>query len=148
MSALIRVRLERPTARHRARFLAAVRRSRRLHSPWVSPPASTATYAAYLRRLGRLAHEQGRRVIRAPVGEVNVATRMRSENAPVGGEGNGGVILTEMHLGRDAPVGAAIILQLLLEEKKSLDEVQKLTDEFIHKLEAVALAKEQEILKV
>jgi len=34
------------------------------------------------------------------------------------------------------------------EEKKSLDEVQKLTDEFIHKLEAVALTKEQEILKV
>jgi ribosome recycling factor len=34
------------------------------------------------------------------------------------------------------------------EEKKSLDEVQKLTDEFIHKLEAVASAKEQEILKV
>lgn len=34
------------------------------------------------------------------------------------------------------------------EEKKSLDEVQKLTDEFIRKLESVALAKEQEILKV
>jgi ribosome recycling factor len=34
------------------------------------------------------------------------------------------------------------------EEKKSLDEVQKLTDEFIRKLEAVALSKEQEILKV
>src|SRR5678816_4144829 len=33
------------------------------------------------------------------------------------------------------------------EEKKSLDEVQKLTDEFIHKLENVALTKEQEILK-
>ena len=70
-----------------------------------------------------IAHEQDRRVIRAPVGEVNVATRMRSENAPVGGEGNGGVILTEMHLGRDAPVGAAIILQLLLEEKKKLSQI-------------------------
>jgi ribosome recycling factor len=34
------------------------------------------------------------------------------------------------------------------EEKKSLDEVQKLTDEFIRKLEDVAAAKEQEILKV
>jgi ribosome recycling factor len=34
------------------------------------------------------------------------------------------------------------------EEKKSLEEVQKLTDEFIHKLESVASAKEQEILKV
>ena len=42
MSAPTRVRLERPTARHRARFLAAVRRSRRLHAPWVSPPASAA----------------------------------------------------------------------------------------------------------
>ena len=70
-----------------------------------------------------IAHEQNRRVIRAPVGEVNVATRMRSENAPVGGEGNGGVILTEMHLGRDAPVGAAIILQLLLEENKPLSQI-------------------------
>jgi phosphomannomutase len=70
-----------------------------------------------------IAREQGRKVIRAPVGEVNVATRMRAENAPVGGEGNGGVILTEMHLGRDAPVGAALILQLLLEEGRPLSEI-------------------------
>ena len=63
-----------------------------------------------------IAHEAGTRVIRAPVGEVNVATRMRAENAPIGGEGNGGVILSELHLGRDAPVGAALMLQLLLEE--------------------------------
>jgi phosphomannomutase len=70
-----------------------------------------------------IAQEQNRRVIRAPVGEVNVATRMRSENAPVGGEGNGGVILSEVHLGRDAPLGAALILQLLLEEGKSLSEI-------------------------
>src|SRR5687768_4198487 len=62
-----------------------------------------------------IAHEAGSRVIRAPVGEVNVATRMRAENAPIGGEGNGGVILSELHLGRDAPVGAALMLQLLLE---------------------------------
>ena len=70
-----------------------------------------------------IAHEQKRKVIRAPVGEVNVATRMRSENAPIGGEGNGGVILTELHLGRDAPLGAALMLQLLLEEAKPLSEI-------------------------
>ena len=63
------------------------------------------------------------RVIRAPVGEVNVALRMRAERAAVGGEGNGGVILPEMHLGRDAPVGAALLLQLLLEEDRPLSEV-------------------------
>ena len=62
-----------------------------------------------------IAAEAGSRVIRAPVGEVNVATRMRAENAPIGGEGNGGVILSELHLGRDAPVGAALMLQLLLD---------------------------------
>ena len=75
------------------------------------------------RILDDIAAEQKRKVIRAPVGEVNVATRMRSEKAPVGGEGNGGVILTEMHLGRDAPVGAALILQLLLEESRSLSAI-------------------------
>ena len=63
------------------------------------------------------------RVIRAPVGEVNVAVRMREERAAIGGEGNGGVILPEMHLGRDAPVGAALLLQLLLEENRPLSEV-------------------------
>jgi phosphomannomutase len=62
-------------------------------------------------------------VLRAPVGEVNVAVRMRDERAPIGGEGNGGVILSEMHLGRDAPVGAALVLQLLHEENRSLSEI-------------------------
>jgi phosphomannomutase len=72
-----------------------------------------------------IAVEAGSRVIRAPVGEVNVATRMRAEGAPIGGEGNGGVILSELHLGRDAPVGAALILQLLLEEgeKRPLSKI-------------------------
>ena len=40
-----------------------------------------------------VAAEAGSPVIRAPVGEVNVAIRMRAEGAPVGGEGNGGVIV-------------------------------------------------------
>jgi len=70
-----------------------------------------------------IAREQNRKVVRAPVGEVNVATRMRSENAAIGGEGNGGVILPELHLGRDAPVGAALILQLLHEESASLSAI-------------------------
>jgi len=70
-----------------------------------------------------VATEQRRTVIRTPVGEVNVATRMRTEKAPVGGEGNGGVILSELHLGRDAPVGAALILQLLHEEGRPLSAI-------------------------
>jgi phosphomannomutase len=62
-------------------------------------------------------------VIRAPVGEVNVAVRMRDDRAAIGGEGNGGVILPEVHLGRDAPVGAALLLQLLHEEGRPLSKI-------------------------
>jgi phosphomannomutase len=67
-----------------------------------------------------MAAEYGSEVIRAPVGEVNVAVRMRDEGAVVGGEGNGGVILPELHLGRDAPLAAALMLQLLVDEGPSL----------------------------
>ncbi len=59
-------------------------------------------------------------VERAPVGEVNVAVRMREKAAVVGGEGNGGVILSALHLGRDAPLAAALALQLLAEEALGL----------------------------
>jgi phosphomannomutase len=73
--------------------------------------------------LDDVASEAGSTVIRAPVGEVNVAVRMRDERAPVGGEGNGGVILRELHLGRDAPVGVALVLQLLLEDDTPLSAI-------------------------
>jgi len=62
----------------------------------------------------------GSSLTRAPVGEINVAAKMRDMNAVVGGEGNGGVILPEVHLGRDAPVGIALVLQLLAETGKTV----------------------------
>jgi len=75
------------------------------------------------RILDDVASESGARVIRAPVGEVNVAARMRVEGAAIGGEGNGGVILSELHLGRDAPVAAALVLQMLAEDGDPLSAV-------------------------
>jgi phosphomannomutase len=67
-----------------------------------------------------MAAEFGSEVIRAPVGEVNVAVRMRDTGAVIGGEGNGGVILPELHLGRDAPLAAALMLQELVDEGPGL----------------------------
>jgi phosphomannomutase len=52
---------------------------------------------------------------RTKVGEINVAEKMREMDAVIGGEGNGGVILPEVHLGRDAPVAVALTLQQLAE---------------------------------
>jgi phosphomannomutase len=65
----------------------------------------------------------GAPMVRTPVGEVNVAVAMRDQRSPIGGEGNGGVILPEIHLGRDAPVGAALLLQLLHEENTALSRI-------------------------
>ena len=70
-----------------------------------------------------MAAEFGGSVLRSPVGEVNVAVKMRDAGAVVGGEGNGGVILPELHLGRDAPLAAALILQLLVDEGPALSGI-------------------------
>ena len=51
-----RVRLAKPSVRWLRAFVAAVRRSRKLHAAWVSPPATPAAYRAYLRRLRRTSH--------------------------------------------------------------------------------------------
>ncbi len=75
------------------------------------------------RVLDDAAAEHGQRVVRAPVGEVNVAVRIRSESAVIGGEGNGGVILPELHLGRDAPLGVALLLQMLVDDPRSISQV-------------------------
>jgi phosphomannomutase len=53
------------------------------------------------------------------VGEVNVVTTMKAENAVIGGEGNGGIIYPDLHFGRDALVGIALFLTHLARFGKS-----------------------------
>ncbi len=62
----------------------------------------------------------GAKTLRAAVGEINVVRRMLAEDAVVGGEGNGGVIVPALHHTRDALVGAALVLQHLVDEGLSL----------------------------
>ncbi len=69
------------------------------------------------------AREFGVEVERAPVGEANVVGRMASAGAVVGGEGNGGVILPEVHLGRDAPVAATLALALLASRRAAVSAI-------------------------
>jgi phosphomannomutase len=65
----------------------------------------------------------GARFIRAPVGEANVARTIRDERAVIGGEGNGGVMLPQLHIGRDAPLGVALILHLLAQTGVTLSRL-------------------------
>ncbi|MBN1968395.1 MAG: phosphoglucosamine mutase [Candidatus Delongbacteria bacterium] len=65
----------------------------------------------------------GQKIFKAKVGEVNVSKKMIREKCIIGGEGNGGVILPEIHPGRDAVVGAALILQYLLEKERFITDI-------------------------
>lgn len=69
------------------------------------------------------ARRHGSRAIRTPVGEANVAAGMEEHDAPVGGEGNGGVMLAELHATRDAPLAAALVTQLLSERGEGLEDL-------------------------
>ena len=53
------------------------------------------------------------------VGEVNVVAKMKEVNAVIGGEGNGGIIVPELHYGRDALVGIALFLSHLAHSGRS-----------------------------
>jgi phosphomannomutase len=54
------------------------------------------------------------------VGEVNVVEKMKEVKAVIGGEGNGGVIYPELHYGRDALVGVALMLTYLTKQQVKL----------------------------
>ena len=58
------------------------------------------------------------------VGEAHVVAKMKEVGSPIGGEGNGGVILPELHYGRDALVGIALILSYMTTSGKSLGELR------------------------
>jgi phosphomannomutase len=69
------------------------------------------------------AREVGAEVVRTPVGEVYVARAILRLAADIGGEGNGGVMYPALHVGRDAPVGAALVLELLAREGRRVSEL-------------------------
>lgn len=64
-------------------------------------------------------------LFKTKVGEINVSQRMIEVDAIIGGEGNGGVILPEVHPGRDAAVGVALILQFLAESGGSMSQLKQ-----------------------
>lgn len=73
-------------------------------------PGSVVTNLSTSARLEAVAKRHDQKVYRTPVGEANVVAGIREHEARIGGEGNGGVILPALHLGRDAPCGVALIL--------------------------------------
>ena len=70
-----------------------------------------------------IAHRYNSTVERSSVGEINVVEKMKELSSSIGGEGNGGVILEESHLGRDSLVASILILNHLAQSNLSIDKI-------------------------
>ena len=86
---------------------------------------NTVSNLSSTRALRDVTAKHGGTYTASSVGEVNVVAAMKANNAIIGGEGNGGIILPESHYGRDALVGIALFLSLLSEKQISVSALKK-----------------------
>ncbi len=80
------------------------------------------------------------RLTRARVGEINVVEEMMKGGARIGGEGNGGVISPEVHLGRDSLVGIGYVLEMMAERSKKISELVAGLPHYVMKKGSIKLA--------
>jgi phosphomannomutase len=82
-------------------------------------PGNTVSNLSSSRALRDVTEQHGGQYFASAVGEVNVVAQMKACKAVIGGEGNGGVIVPDLHYGRDALIGVALFLSHLAHQKIS-----------------------------
>lgn len=85
---------------------------------------NTVSNLSSTRALRDVSNKHGVDYNAAAVGEVNVVEKMKATKAVIGGEGNGGVILPDLHYGRDALAGIALFLSLMAERKQKVSNIR------------------------
>lgn len=97
-------------------------------------PGNTVSNMSSTKALKDVTVKNGGQYFPSAVGEVNVVARMKEVNAVIGGEGNGGIIVPDLHYGRDALIGIALFLTQLSHAKKSVKQLRGIyPDYFISK---------------
>jgi phosphomannomutase len=86
-------------------------------------PGNTVSNMSSSRALSDITKKHGGLYFPSSVGEVHVVEKMKHVNAVIGGEGNGGVILPELHYGRDALVGMSLILSYMATSNQTISAI-------------------------
>lgn len=95
---------------------------------------NTVSNMSSTRALKDVTVKHGGEYFPSAVGEVNVVNKMKAVNAVIGGEGNGGIIVPDLHYGRDALIGIALFLTHLAKSKKTIKQLRNTyPDYFISK---------------
>lgn len=90
----------------------------------MDPEPKVVVNLSTTRAIDDIAKRFGARVIRTPVGEINVVKKMKEVGALIGGEGSGGVIFPAAHYGRDAMVAIGLIMQMMAEFGGTLSQLK------------------------
>lgn len=97
-------------------------------------PGNTVSNMSSTRALKDVTVKYGGEYFPSAVGEVNVVNKMKAVNAVIGGEGNGGIIIPDLHYGRDALIGIALYLTSLSQSQRSSKQLRgTFPDYFISK---------------
>lgn len=97
-------------------------------------PGNTVSNMSSTKALKEITLAKGGNYFPSPVGEVNVVKKMKENNAVIGGEGNGGIIVPDFHYGRDALIGIGLFLTALAEHKNGVKAFRsRYPDYFISK---------------
>lgn len=86
---------------------------------------NTVSNLSSSRALRDVTAKYGGECFASAVGEVHVVEKMKAVNAVIGGEGNGGIIVPELHYGRDALVGIALFLSHLAKSGRQISTLRK-----------------------
>lgn len=87
-------------------------------------PGNTVSNLSSSRALRDVTVKHGYEYFASAVGEVNVVNKMKEKKATIGGEGNGGIILPDLHYGRDSLVGIALFLTHLAQKDIKMSELK------------------------
>jgi phosphomannomutase len=112
------------------------------------PNKNTVSNLSSTRALRDVTEKHGGQYEASAVGEVNVVEMMKKTRAVIGGEGNGGIILPELHYGRDALVGIALFLTHLAKFGKSASMLRATYPDYFISKNKIELTPEINVDKV
>jgi phosphomannomutase len=95
---------------------------------------NTVSNMSSTKALKEITVKRGGQYFPSAVGEVNVVKKMKEVGAVIGGEGNGGIIVPDLHYGRDALIGIGLFLSATAQHRNGLKSFRsRYPDYFISK---------------
>ena len=109
---------------------------------------NTVSNMSSTKALKEITQKNGGEYFSSAVGEVNVVEKMKEVNAVIGGEGNGGIIVPDLHYGRDALIGIALFLTHVAKSDKTVCQLRRLYPDYFMSKNKIELGNNVDVKKI